>query len=749
MQLASRAWLRLCAFSLLALAALWPALDQAASLNEFRDAQYLLLYEDVAVDTVLRYGELPWNNPYYCGGIYALGAPQSRFVSPTFLLSLLFGATRAQVVIAFSMTVLGMEGAFRWLRQQTGTVIGPWVVAPVLGLNGLFATAFFNGWIHFYGFALVPWVLWGVHLVLHGERRGWLATVIFASWMVGFGGTYAPLFTSLYVVLEVVRVLLRAHSKGQLRLAVRLGWLGSVALLCLGLSAVRLWPLVETMTQADRIMAGSPGNTLGTLARAVLSGAQAELGDAGISGAYYFGPFLLPLVLVGAVRRRAWFTAGVLAFSVWAATGYAYGKGPFVWLRQLPVFAVVRYPERFLFFAGLYAGLLACWGMALIIEVAQQRRARIVGIAAVLLAATASCVGSVANTREFLRSVWWSPPPEVVDQPFAQARGNRWLASHVRALSRGSLSCQEAYPIAQSERLRGDLPQEEYLADPSAGTAKRRSWSPNRLRLDVQLTRPARLLVNQNYHPGWRSSIGRVVSADGLLAVDLPKGRHSVVLQFWPRSGIGGLAVSLTALGGLAVLYGRMRRKRNLWKGRDLPWTAASTLGPIAVGIGCWWLVPEPSAPATPLLNANRTRVVVPTLPKGVTPLDAEFAVPVRLEGARLPDHLSPSGVASFELYFQVTGDVPRSVGVFVHLEGPGQTRINADHEVVSASLFFRQAPQGKLLRDAFAVNLAEAPRGQWRAYAGLWHASGDGQRIPSRRPAKQDRVFLGQFSVR
>ena len=160
MQLASRAWLRLCAFSLLALAALWPALDHAASLNEFRDAQYLLLYEDVAVDTVLRYGELPWNNPYYCGGIYALGAPQSRFVSPTFLLSLLFGATRAQVVIAFSMTVLGMEGAFRWLRQQTGTVIGPWVVAPVLGLNGLFATAFFNGWIHFYGFALVPWVLW-------------------------------------------------------------------------------------------------------------------------------------------------------------------------------------------------------------------------------------------------------------------------------------------------------------------------------------------------------------------------------------------------------------------------------------------------------------------------------------------------------------------------------------------------------------------------------------------------------------
>ena len=49
------------------------------------------------------------------------------------------------------MTVIGMEGFFRWLRLSTGSSLGPALFAPVLGLNGLFAFAYYNGWTHFYG----------------------------------------------------------------------------------------------------------------------------------------------------------------------------------------------------------------------------------------------------------------------------------------------------------------------------------------------------------------------------------------------------------------------------------------------------------------------------------------------------------------------------------------------------------------------------------------------------------------------
>ena len=78
--------LRLAFFCVLAALFVWPVLSQAAQMNEFRDVHHLFLYERSAIDTIRRYGELPLWNPYYCGGFDAVGAPQTRFVSPTLLL---------------------------------------------------------------------------------------------------------------------------------------------------------------------------------------------------------------------------------------------------------------------------------------------------------------------------------------------------------------------------------------------------------------------------------------------------------------------------------------------------------------------------------------------------------------------------------------------------------------------------------------------------------------------------------------
>jgi len=56
----------------------------------------------------------------------------------------------------------------------------------------------------------------------------------------------------------------------------------------------------------------------------------------------------------------------------------------------------------------------------------------------------------------------------------------------------------------------------------TAGTITERGWTPNRIDLDVHLDDATRLLVNQNWHAGWRASVGTVTSDHGLLAVDLP-----------------------------------------------------------------------------------------------------------------------------------------------------------------------------------------------------------------------------------
>jgi hypothetical protein len=184
-------WSRLGWFCVCALYVTLPLFDSIGQLNEFRDAQPLQAYEMVAVKSVLTHGEWPLWNPYTCGGMYALGTPQSRFASPPFLLSLLFGALEAPALIAFVMCVLGMEGFFRYTRARSESALGPALIAPVFAAHGTLSWGFYNGWVNFYGLLLLPWVMYGVHLAARGRRSGVPVVAGAFAFIIGFGGTYA------------------------------------------------------------------------------------------------------------------------------------------------------------------------------------------------------------------------------------------------------------------------------------------------------------------------------------------------------------------------------------------------------------------------------------------------------------------------------------------------------------------------------------------------------------------------------
>ena len=148
---AAKTSVRLSYFALLALITTWPLLTSAGSLNTYRDSHPLVQYEESARQTIVRFGEAPLWDPYYCGGLDGLGTPQSRFVSPTFLLTLLFGTLRAEPLIAFFMILLGLEGTFRYCRSRGGTSLGAALAAPMFALSGIFAVAPALGWYNFFG----------------------------------------------------------------------------------------------------------------------------------------------------------------------------------------------------------------------------------------------------------------------------------------------------------------------------------------------------------------------------------------------------------------------------------------------------------------------------------------------------------------------------------------------------------------------------------------------------------------------
>jgi hypothetical protein len=91
-------------------------------------------------------------------------------------------------------------------------------------------------------------------------------------------------------------------------------------------------------------------------------------------------------------------------------------------------------------------------------------------------------------------------------------------------------------------------------------------------------------------------------------------------------------------------------------------------------------------------------------------------------------------------------------VGVFVHLVDEHGRMVNQDHEVLAGTFFFKTAPRGRLLRDAFTISAQGVPPGRWKVLVGLWNSRGDGSRIvastPEGEPIPDGRVLAGTFTV-
>ncbi len=743
---------RLVVFGLVALASKWVTLGFGGYMNDNRDAQYLYLYEELARSTITRFHELPFWDPYYCGGLPALGTPSARFVSPTFLITLVFGTIRADALIAFAMTIVGLEGMFRYARARGGGAAGAMLVAPVFAISGFFAKFPTYGWTHFFGFELVPWALLGMRLALRGSRRGVVLLGLSVAWMVGFGGTYAAPVTALAAGAELIEALVRRSKRPGSALHV-LSMAGLALVFAVAASLVRIWPIAELLSAAPRVLGGTDGHTPDNLMLLLFGDRLGRFRGAD----FLVGTALMPVFVLGGLRRKAMPLVGAGFVWLWLALGYDAKPSLFAWLRLVPPYTMLRAPERSLALFGIVFVVVAA--LALRGLEAMGRRAPwalLLWLGCALLVAV-DVAWLVKNDTLCAKERTMVETPPVVVRDFHQARGNRWLAGYYPYTSRGSLACFDDYNVAQSPDLRGDLDKEEYLKDEGAGTVERIAWSPNHVRLRVSLVRPARVYINQNWHPGWRSSDGVVVSEGGVLAVDLPAGKNDVELRFLPRSGVGGMATSLAALvvAGVALWRSRGGSRDTILPGRPFLKDLLLFASPFALSLLALVFVHQPRRPPPVLWTPVGEPVVADAPPEGAVPINATWAEGITLVAARVltqPTRTATEKTATVELDWRIDKKPPKGLGVFLHVEGH-PTFIPLDYALLSGVLLFEDAPLHKILRD-----VSEPIRLPWNGKpmtydvrAGLFLARRTGERLKSIRgpgAETQDdgRIFVGSF---
>ncbi len=737
----------------IALAATWPALANANLLNDFRDAQYFTLFEEAARLSVARFHQLPLWDPYYCGGISGIGTPSARFVSPTFLLTLFFGTLRGEALIAMAMTVVGLEGTFRYVRERGGGHLASMTAAALFALSGLFPHTAALGWTNFLGFELVPWALLGIRQALRGSRRGIVVAALSVAWMIGFGGTYTGPLTLLAAAFDTLSMVAAAWQRPS-RIPRLSLMVIPVVLLTAALCLVRLWSVTETLAASPRIIGETGGLSWTQIGHALFGDRAGRFGRAD----FLIGLPALPVVVLGLFRRKSIVvTLGGLLW-IWLAHGHKAHPSLFALLRSVPPYTMLRAPERFLVFVALVAAVLAAVGVRRL-ELLGRRKRTSIFFAIAPFACHALLIGDtvllISNAHAETNGRTMVAPPTRIHRDFHQSRGNRWLAITYPFMSRGSLSCFDDYNVAQSPALRGDLVNEEYLLDSDAGTVRRSAWSPNRIDLHVELVKDARVYVNQNWHPGWRSSLGTVASDDGRLAVDLPAGAHDVTLRFLPRSAVGGIATFMLGLVAATLLLWRADRQDHVRLGRDFVLTTAVCLLPFAATGLSFALIREPRRPPPALLTPAGEPMIVDAPSEHATRLGSRWGEGIILEAADIVVEPGDNEEmpATVELDWRVTKKLPSGLGVFVHFEKAG-THFGSDHVLLSSLMPIEDAPLDKTLRDVCEVAVIPRDKAEatWNVYVGLWRARGDQTRLrvidPGETTLNKNRVLVGTIHV-
>lgn len=554
--------------------AVWVALAHAIVPGWFDQPWHLLEYMDDhqhhALDVVgrisyLKYHQFPLWNPYGCGGTPGIGEPEAIYLSPDYLVrALFFGVERGRHVVLLLGFVLALEGMFRLARKFDASALASAYVALLWSTQPFLQTAVQNGAHNFLiGFALTPWALLCFHEGLTSVPWRLFGGFVVA-WILLCAGTYPTPYTLFVLFLSTLWVtgtaLVRGKQGEWMRPWTTLVTMGVISFL---LTAPKLFPLLSFLGSNKRTWLVVETNAAGTMFNELTT--------------RY--PWLLVAAFVALLfldRAAAFFVAIAALFFV-VSLGDFDPLAPYHLLRSLPLLGQLRQPERYLLLTLLFLCLAGARGITLLEDALPALVRRMFGrepvpraIHAGLVLLSAGLVAlalyprakaTATESTVSAGALFTFEAPRKMDQPFRQARGNRRDIHVFNYAGLGSLYCIVGIQIPVSPALRADLPAEEYPLDPTKATVQRLEWTPNRIELAVDAKEPTRIIVNQNWNAHFRASVGRVVSHEGLLAVDVPAGTHRLRIAYVDRGfDVGLVMASVTLLGLLAYSGWYLRR---------------------------------------------------------------------------------------------------------------------------------------------------------------------------------------------
>lgn len=594
-------------FLLLSVALHWP-LFTAADLMGSGDWDQSLAFSEVARKSIVDFGQLPLWNSYMCGGMPDLGNPHSHAFSPFFLLHLTFGSIMGMKLSCLLHHWLALWGLWALGRRLGFMPVASFAAALFFGFCNYWTLRAAEGHMTPFTLGYLPWALY----FYFGAPRDWRNAVAsgfcVALMILEAGISSVPHTAILFLLLTLLGIPLRTGGP-------KLRHLMLVGLTALLISAVKVLPLVESMTQFGP-QRGPKQESLGLkLLWASLMNDSQTYNDIGVHlsrkwhwheyGAY-MGPVFLSLAL-GAMIRFIWrarlLVAAALFFLVYSMGSWS-DYSPYNLIHRLPVFSSMHVPSRSLIIFVLLAALLAGFLVSALEKRISLLRSRwrlfaMIGGGGIMLFGFAdqyvvalralrdmpAIDGALAEQSYVKNRRKLISQGSRADFTLVEKTGNYrtpdrknsiWRPHYL--LIRNDIGVEECYAklrVSRSARpeftghasswRRSRNYQGMAFVEGGKGEVEVAQWTPNRITLSANLLNPAKVVLNVNFASGWQTNLSLPThDHHGRVGVLLPAGKHHFDFYFWPRSVTLGLIFTILGLlGALAVyLLPRWRRRR-------------------------------------------------------------------------------------------------------------------------------------------------------------------------------------------
>jgi hypothetical protein len=508
-----------------------PLFEQPHGLGS-NDWDQHLFYYGVVLKNLVEYGQMPYWNPWYCGGNVMWQNPQIALLSPVYPLTAVMSLQLAMKVNIVLHYWAGFAGMHLLLTRIIGLTFLPAVIyiATLVTAAGAPAIHLRVGHSVFLPGFYLPFQL---YFFFKAFKTGELKYVMLASTtmalMVFNGGTHIlPMAVAALGSFAVFAAIGRRDWRP-------LAFVALFGIAAAAYSAPKLLPVAQFVAGPQFWDTRNPIEkpdlvTLDILAQTYLVPTQ-QVGsrlEMQRHGWHEYGNYIgigsaLALVagLIWVLVRRSlsnhWFGVS-LALTTMVLFGLSLGEisayAPAVMAQQLPLFENFRIPSRYTIPFLQFAALTLAWAFQSIVTRNGLSKPTRVIVTILCVAASAHLV--IVN-RWNLRNVfdqppfdttfrWMAGPSEIAtdDKSNAYVAGSPMLRALVE--NRAFFYCYESLQL-----YRAAVPERPLLVVDGPARVTDVTFSPNRISFNVfGGPEPATLLLNYNWGPGWTSTAGPI-----------------------------------------------------------------------------------------------------------------------------------------------------------------------------------------------------------------------------------------------